>query len=266
MVDSAKSKLEQIIRDMEKVMVAFSGGVDSSTLLAMAIKTLGKENVVAGTIKSLLLPKDEFEEAKELCAELGAEQVIIEVDISPLLDNPPERCYICKRLTHSRLWEKAREKGINFLIDGTNADDYTDYRPGLRAKEELGVRSPFAEVGMGKREVRELAKELGLIIWNKPSSPCLATRIPFGERLTREKLGMIEEGEKFIKSLGVKDVRVRCHSDGELARIEVPKEEMDKVWEKREEIAREFSRIGFRFVTVDLEGYRMGSLNPQKEE
>ncbi|MGB9797759.1 MAG: TIGR00268 family protein, partial [bacterium] len=138
------------------------------------------------------------------------------------------------------------------------------YRPGLRAKEELGVRSPLAEAGMGKEEVRELAKNMGLPNWDKPSSPCLASRIPFGERITLEKLKMIEEGEKFIKSLGLKDVRVRCHSDGELARIEAREEDMEKIWKNRKKIEGKLSEIGFRYVALDLKGYRMGSLNPRK--
>lgn len=247
-------------------MVAFSGGVDSSSLLAVAVEVLGKENVIAGTVKSPLLPEEELEGGKILCGQLGVEQIIIPVDISPLAHNPPERCYICKKLTHSKLWEEARKRSIDFLLDGTNAEDFSDFRPGLRAKEELGVRSPLAEAGMGKGEVRRLAKELGLPNWDKPPSPCLATRIPFGERITPRKLKMIEEGERFVKSLGVRDVRVRCHMEGELARIEVPQEEMERIWKEREEIAMELRQIGFKYVTLDLEGYRMGSLNPQRGE
>jgi len=245
-------------------MVAFSGGVDSSVLLALAVETLGRENVVAGTIKSPLLPEEEFEEGKLLSTQLGVEQVIVEEDISSLAHNPNERCYLCKKLQYGKLWEEARKKGIDFLLDGTNADDLSDFRPGLRAKEELKVRSPLAEAGVGKEEVRRSAKELGLPNWDKPPSPCLATRIPFGERITPEKLKMIEEGERFIKSLGVRDVRVRCHMDGELARIEVPREEMGKIWEEREKIAKELRGVGFRYVALDLAGYTRGSLTPPK--
>jgi len=255
--------LREIIGNMEKVMIAFSGGVDSSCLLAVAVKVLGRENVIAGTIKSPLLPEEELEEAKKLCAQLGVEQIIVEEDISSLAQNPPERCYICKKMTHTRLWEETRKRGINFLLDGTNADDLSDFRPGLRAKEELGVRSPFAETGMGKADVRLLAKELGLPSWDKPPSPCLATRIPFGETITPQKLKMIEEGEKFIKSLGIRDVRVRCHINGQLARIKVPREEIGRIFAERENIAKKLHQIGFKFVALDLDGYRMGSLNPE---
>ncbi|MGC9003317.1 MAG: ATP-dependent sacrificial sulfur transferase LarE [bacterium] len=257
-------KLKEIIGNMGKVMIAFSGGVDSGTLLATAVRVLGKENVIAGTIKSPLESEDDLEEARKLCNMLGVEQVIVEEDIAPLSHNPPERCYICKMITYRRLWEEAKRRGINYLLDGTNVDDFSDYRPGLRAKEELGVRSPLAEAGMGKEEVRELAKNMGLPNWDKPSSPCLASRIPFGERITLEKLKMIEEGEKFIKSLGLKDVRVRCHSDGELARIEAREEDMEKIWKNRKKIEGKLSEIGFRYVALDLKGYRMGSLNPRK--
>lgn len=255
-------RLKEIVGKMGKAMIAFSGGVDSSVLLAVAVDVLGRGNVIAGTIKSPLLPEGELKEAEKLCAQLGVEQIILEEDISIFAHNPPERCYICKKLTHSRLWEEARRRGIEFLLDGTNADDLSDFRPGLRAKEELGVRSPLAEARLGKAEVRVLAKKFGLPNWNKPPSPCLATRIPFGEEITIQKLRMIEEGERFLKSLGVWDVRVRCHLDGELARIELPKGEMGKVWKRREEVAREFHRIGFKYVALDLDGYKMGSLNP----
>ncbi|MBC7330468.1 ATP-dependent sacrificial sulfur transferase LarE [bacterium] len=256
-------KLREIIGNMRKVMIAFSGGVDSGTLLAVAIEVLGRENVVAGTIKSPLESEEDLKQAKALCEKLGVEQVIVQEDISFLSHNSPDRCYICKRMTYKRLWEEARKRGIDFLLDGTNADDFSDYRPGLRAKEELGVRSPLAEAGMKKEDVRELAKELGLPIWDKPSSPCLATRIPFGERITLEKLKMIENAERFIKSLGVSDVRVRCHMEGELARIEVREEEMEKIWNNRKQIGEMLSKIGFRYIALDLRGYRMGSLNPE---
>jgi len=245
-------------------MVALSGGVDSGTLLAVAVEVLGRENVLAGTIKSPLESKEDLEDAKALCEKLGVEQVIIEEDISFLSPNPPERCYICKKLTYEKLWEEARKRGIDFLLDGTNVDDFSDYRPGLRAKEELGVRSPLAEAGMRKEDVRELARKLGLPNWDKPPSPCLASRIPFGEKITLEKLKMIENAERFIKSLGIRDVRVRCHMEGELARIEVIEEEMGKIWDNRKEIEEKLSQIGFRYVALDLRGYRMGSLNPTK--
>lgn len=244
-------------------MIAFSGGIDSSTLLYISVEVLGRDNVIAGTIKSPLFPQYEFEEAKRFCNQLGVEQIVVEEDIAPLANNPPERCYICKKITYSRLWEEARKRGIEFLLDGTNTDDLSDYRPGLRAMEELGVRSPFAEAGMGKEEVRLLAKESGLPNWDKPPSPCLATRIPFGEAITEEKLRMVELGERFIKSLGVREVRVRCHNNGQLARIEVPKKEMDKIYDEKERIVEELQRIGFRFVALDLDGYKLGSLNPK---
>lgn len=251
-----------IIRDLGRIAVAFSGGVDSAFLLASAAKTLGPENVLAVTAVSPVFPKREREEARRLCASLSVRQKEIGIDILGLdcfRNNPADRCYHCKYAIMSAMKNAAAEEGFPVLIEGSNADDTGDFRPGMRALSELGILSPLLEAGLGKEEIREKAREMGLPVWNKPSSACLASRIACGEEITLEKLKKVELAEEYLRSLGMKQLRVRVH--GELARIEAEKDGIGIVFENREEIAKKLRSIGFRYVTLDLEGFRSGSMN-----
>lgn len=240
--------------------VAFSGGVDSAVLLRAACET-GRP-VWAVYFKTALHPAREQQEARALAEEMGAAFACIEVDEfseAGIENNPPDRCYRCKRLLFTRLSAFAREKGIAVLCDGTNADDLHEYRPGLRALQELSVRSPLAELGIGKPQVRALAREMGLSVSDKPSSPCLATRLEYGAALCREDLSRVGRAEEFLKLLGFLAVRVRLHRG--LARIEVPPDELEKLLACREAVCLELQKLGFRYVTLDLSGLRSGSMD-----
>lgn len=243
--------------------VAFSGGTDSTLVARIAKDELGNK-AIAVTIDSPMYPDSELRRAKEVAKRIGIEHIVLRAD--PLGDaafvaNPSNRCYLCKRddLTHIR--RIADERGLKEVLDGSNADDREDYRPGTKAKEEMKVRSPLAETGLTKARVRAISKVLKLPTAHKSSSPCLASRIPYGETITTEKLGMIEEAEEFLKAKGFDDVRVRMH--GSMARIEVSPKDVGRLTSPgtRISVTRKLRALGFDYVAVDLEGYRMGSLN-----
>ena len=256
--------MREILRSLERVAVAFSAGVDSTLVLKVAMDELGAENVVAVTGRSDSLAAAEYERARELTASLGAEHVTLdtaEFEDANYLANPTDRCYYCKTELYDKLVDFVRERGLLAIVNGINADDYDDWRPGIRAADEHAVRAPCAEAGMTKVDVRALSKRLGLPTFDKPASPCLSSRVETGEPITPDKLRMIERAEGFLRSLGLRELRVRHH--GKLARIEIPAEQIEAfmVPEVRARIDAEFRAIGYTWVAMDLRGFRSGSMN-----
>lgn len=261
MIEQKFDKLKQILRSFESVVIAFSGGVDSSFLAKVAYDVLG-DKAIAVTADSALY--SEVEEAKEVAEEIGIKHELFfteELDIPEFSDNPPERCYYCKKELFSKLWEIAKQQGFKHVVDGANYDDLGDYRPGMKAGAELNVSSPLKDAKLTKSEIRELSKRLGLRTWNKPSMACLASRFPYGTHITSEKLSAVGKAEKFLRELGIKQLRVRHHKD--IARIEVLPEDMDILLRNhiREKIVEKFKHLGYTYVTLDLCGYRTGSMN-----
>jgi uncharacterized protein len=259
--DVKLDSLKRILSEMGGVVVAFSGGTDSTFLLKVAHDELG-EKAIAVTATSSSLPREELEYAAELASQLAVRHLIIESDEleSPgFVANSPDRCYHCKQLRFDALMKLAEEKGFSYVVDGTNFDDQGDHRPGMRAARELGVRSPLMEAGFTKADIRAISRELGLPTWNKPSNACLASRVPYGTPITRERMQQIEQAERLLHNLGFTQVRVRAHA--EVARIEVEAENLPVLLENRLPIVEELRRLGFSYVTIDLEGYRTGSMN-----
>lgn len=254
--------LQERLRSLDGVVVAYSGGVDSSFLLQAAADILG-DRVLAVTVASPTFPDTEMAAAVEYADRRGIRHAIIELNqftIDGFADNPAERCYLCKKQYYPQLMSLARDQGNWVVADGTNADDEEDFRPGMRVLEELGVLSPLQEVRLTKSEIRELSRTMGLPTWDKPDEACLASRIPYGQRITPAKLAMVDQAEQYLRQHGFRQVRVRHH--GEIARIEVGVEERQRFEPQLMEAVHDYLRgLGFSYVTLDLKGYRGGSLN-----
>ncbi|MCA1688722.1 MAG: ATP-dependent sacrificial sulfur transferase LarE [Actinobacteria bacterium] len=255
-------ELEGIVAPYGSALVAFSGGVDSSLALAICARALPRDRVLAVTSNNETYLPSELDLAREFAASLGVEHLIVntrELDNPDYASNPANRCYFCKSTLYSDLDRLAGERGYACLVDGANADDEGDYRPGRKAAKELGVVSPLSMAGVGKAEVRELAQHLGLPSWDKPALACLSSRFPYGQEITAEKLAQVARAEEFLRKEGFRQVRLRHH--GEIARLEVGPEEMERAFALREEIASELKEAGFLYVALDLSGYKPGSLN-----
>lgn len=261
------NNLINYLKTLEKVAIAYSNGVDSTFLLDVAVEALGKENVLAITIASNLIPQNEVSEAVSFCKSKDINHIILNVDelsIEGFASNPPDRCYICKKNLFTKIIKTANEHGITYVLEGSNIDDMGDYRPGLKAITELGVKSPLKDNELSKADIRILSKMRLLQTASKPSYACLASRFVYDENITPEKLKMVEQAENFLISKGFSQMRVRIHGNSNyLARIEVPAEDIDKLLslELRNEIESNFKNYGFSYVTIDIKGYRTGSMN-----
>ncbi|MBU4312754.1 MAG: ATP-dependent sacrificial sulfur transferase LarE [Candidatus Omnitrophica bacterium] len=257
-------KLEKILRECESAVVAFSGGVDSSFLLKVARDVLPRENVLAVTAASATYTRSELAQAKRFAKSLGVRHSVIftdEMKNKNFTRNPADRCYYCKKELFRDLKNIARRGEFRFVLDASNLDDKKDYRPGGKAKKDFRVRSPLEEAGIKKSDLRRYSKKMGLETWDLPAMPCLASRVPYGEKICKSTLERIEKAEGFIRGLGVKHVRVRHHAG--IARVEVDKKDIKRFFKKKfcDKIVRRLKRLGFNYIVLDMEGYRTGSLN-----
>lgn len=263
-LDQKRERLVDMIARLDSCAVAFSGGVDSAVVAKAAALALG-ERAVAVTGTSASLAAGELEDATELARQIGIEHVVVptgELASPAYARNAPDRCFHCKTELYTQLEALLPTLGVKTILNGANQDDLGDYRPGMRAASEHQILSPLAECGITKAEVRELASQWGLSVWDKPATPCLSSRIAYGEEVTPERLAMIDQAEQFLRRAGLKNFRVRYHK-GDLARIEAPLAELPRLVEAdlRGRLSAEMRRLGFKFVTLDLEGFRSGSLN-----
>ena len=262
-VEEKLSKLKAIVSELESVVVAFSGGVDSTLVTKVCYDVL-RDNSMAVTARSETYPDFEFKEAQTLAKEIGIKHLVIdtsELAIEGFANNPPERCYFCKSELFGKLKDIAKQHGFLNVADGANLDDTKEFRPGLEASRELNVMSPLKEAGLTKKDIREVSKLLNLPNWNKPAYACMSSRFPYGQSITEEKLSMVSKAEEYLRALGLVQFRVRHHET--IARIEVLPEDIHILTNSpaREELTAKFKEIGFTYVTLDLEGYRSGSMN-----
>lgn len=256
--------LKAVIGGYEKPCIAFSGGVDSTLLLKVAVETRGA--AVPMTVNGSMMPRSEFESAKELAAGMGAELCVLDVDVflvPEFVENGPQRCYYCKKNIFTQIKGHAQELGCDVIFDGSNLDDLDDYRPGLAALEEMMVVSPLVKAGLTKQDIRDLSAFYGLPTADKPAMACLATRIPGSEQITRKKLLMVEQGEECLKVLGLRQYRLRYM--GSVAKIECAEEDFERLMDRRQELVSNLKAIGFKTVTLDLSGYQCGSMNEVKK-
>ena len=255
-------KLKTYLLSLGSLAVAYSSGVDSTFLLKVAHDVLG-DKAIAITATSSFYPKRESDEASAFCRANGIKQIVVaseELDIPEIRHNPANRCYLCKKDLFTKILSIAKENGLDYVAEGSNMDDMGDYRPGLKAIAELGIKSPLRECGLYKEEIRTLSKQLDLPTWNKPSFACLASRFVYGEEITREKLKMVEKAEEALLKLGFKQFRVRIHGEN-LARIEVLPADLEKLFSLRESVSQSLRQAGFTYITMDLLGYRVGAMN-----
>ena len=264
LIEEKLDRLKTLLKQAESVLIAFSGGVDSTFLLRVACDTLGPEKVIALTATSPTYPLHEFEESQRLAASFGVRQIVVEsneLEIEGFSQNPPDRCYHCKRELFSLCKDEAVRRGFQVILDGSNKDDLSDYRPGRQAAQELEVRSLLIEADLGKDDIRALSRALGLKTWNKQPFACLSSRFPYGTEITAERLKTIDTCESFLRDRGFQTYRVRYHET--IARIELAEQDIPRLLESalRREIIETFKAAGFTYVTLDLQGYRSGSMN-----